>query len=138
MFRPYIKWMQRILGLTVLLFLTGCALDLPDFVESGAINLIIAEKNASYIRDVQVVLKEDTTIVKGFVRRGIKSHIPHLYQGHVDLSITDMAGITIESSTIQLRSKQERFSYKMTSRPFTAGAVRVAYFKTSHSSHRTF
>ncbi len=133
------KIMPRLMGSAMLLLATGCASDRTGPAERGNIKFIIAEENADYIQHVQTVLDdEDATTVKGHVRRGVVGHIPHLYQGHIDLFIENEFGAVIETGVVRLKSKQVYFTYHLTSKPFKAGVIKVAYFKTSHSRHRKF
>ncbi len=126
----------RLLGLISGLVISGCASDIQNPIQDSGIKLLISEKNADYIRHVQVELDDEgAALVKGHIRRGVVGHIPHLYQGHIDLAIEDKSGAIIETGMVGLKGKQEHFTYRMTSNPSMVGAINVGYFKMPHSSH---
>ncbi len=109
--------------------LAGCVGYLSAFVKNDSVTLSIAEENANYIRRVGVFLKADNTFVRGRVRRGIKSHIPHMYQGHIHISVVDTTGAMVEASTVRLSGKQDYFSQRLKTTPLEGSVVHIVYHK---------
>lgn len=127
--------LRKLLLVSALFIIGACSTSPIDLVESGRLAMKIADNHAWYIRQVGIYEDETGIIIRGTVRPGNRSHIPKRYAGHIDVLITSPDGDQARVETVDLRSRQSYFSYRLRSPVTESAQVTIAYSVKSHSRH---
>lgn len=123
---------RMLLLLPALFIASACATTSTDLVEAGRMEVKLSENAAPYVKKVGVYKDDRGMFIRGRIFPANRSHIPKPFSGHIDVLVETPGEREKWVGKIDLRSRQDNFTYHLPSVVAEGSVLIIDYSKSAH------